>query len=122
MTISWTVRPDEAWGQLAEREIRQIEAEIVRLVDGLTDNAASWMRAEARWVDRTGDARASLYADLIHDTGRTVSMLLSHGPTIHYAHFLEANPRYAILGDAVDWFAPVLFRGVQDIVRRHGGR
>lgn len=119
--ITWTRTPADAWGELAKVEAAAIEAEVVALVDGITDQAAEWMKQNHRWENRTGDAEAGLYADILQVAHETVSLLLSHGPTIAYAHILEANPRFAILGDAVDQFAPILFRGLQEIAKRHGG-
>lgn len=120
MTITWSRTPADAWAELARREADAIESETVALVDGLTDQAAAWMKENHRWQNRTGEAEAGLYADTLHMARQTVSMLLSHGPTIDYAGFLEANPKFAVLGDAVDWWAPVLFRGLQEIAKRHG--
>lgn len=121
MTLSWTRTPADAWYELAKREADAIEAETVALVDGLTDQAAQWMKANHRWQNVTGAAEAGLYADTLHVARQMVSMLLSHGPTIAYAHDLEANPKFAILGDAVDWWAPLLYRGLLEIAKRHGG-
>lgn len=102
-------------------EAAAIEAEVVALVDGITDQAAAWMKQNHRWENRTGAAEEGLYADLIVVAHQTVSLLLSHGPTIEYARWLEANPKFAVLGDAVDQFAPILFRGLQEIAKKHGG-
>jgi hypothetical protein len=122
MTISWNRSPGEAWSMMVKTESDLIEDEVVTLVDGLTDQAAAWMKENHRWQNVTGAAEAGLYADTIHVARQTVSMLLSHDPTLEYAHELERNPRFALLGDAVDWFAPLLFRGLQEIARRHSGR
>lgn len=121
MTVTWKRTPAQAWAELARVEAAAIESETVQLVDGLTDQAAAWMKQNHRWQNQTGAAEAGLYADTIVVAHQTVSMLLSHGPTIEYAHALEADPRFAILGDAVDWFAPLLYRGLLEIARRHGG-
>lgn len=120
--ITWTRTPAQAWGELAKVEAAAIESEVVALVDGITDQAAAWMRENHRWVNRTGAAEEGLYADILKVAHETVSLLLSHGPTIEYASWLESNPKFAILGDAVDQFAPILFRGLQEIAARHGGR
>lgn len=120
MTISWSITPADAWSALAKTKADAIETDVVALVDGITDQAAAWMKENHRWQNRTGAAEAGLYADLLHVARQTVSLLLSHGPTIAYAHILEANPRFAILGDAVDQFAPLLFRGLQEIAAKHG--
>jgi hypothetical protein len=63
----------------------------------------SWMKANARWQDRTGAARASLYAK-----AQGNSMKIGYGRQIYYSKYLEANPRYAILGDAADrWYGEI---------------
>lgn len=121
MTITWSRTPADAWAELARIEAQRIEDEVVALVDGVTDQAAAWMKENHRWQNVTGEAEAGLYADILHVARQTVSLLLSHGPTITYASFLEANPKFAVLGDAVDQFAPLLFRGLQEIAKRHGG-
>lgn len=117
--VTWNIRPEEAWAALVQGRADAIEADIVALVDSLTDEVAEWMRANHRWQNRTGDAEAGLYSDIEHTIHQSVYLLLSHGPAIEYAWFLEANPRYAVLGDAADQFWPVLLRGVQAILRRH---
>ena len=97
------------------------EAEIVALIDSLTDQVAAWMQENARWQDRTGAARAGLYADIEHMAGQAVYLLMSHDVTLSYTWFLEYAHagRFAILGDAVDTWSPVVFRGVEAILRRH---
>lgn len=121
MTITWIRTPGDAWAELARIEAAAIEAEVTQLVSDWVDQAATWMKENHRWQNQTGAAEAGLYADVIVVAHQTVSMLLSHGPLISHARFLEANPRFAVLGDAVDQFAPVLFRGLQEIAKRHGG-
>lgn len=119
--VTWTRSPAQAWGELAALEAAAIEAETVALVDSVTDQATAWMKENHRWQNVTGAAEAGLYADTLVVAHQMVSLLLSHGPTIEYAHWLESNPRVALLGDAVDQFAPLLFRGLQEIAKRHGG-
>lgn len=121
MTISWSRTPADAWSELARMEAAEIEAETVALVDGVTDQAAAWMKENHRWQNVTGEAEAGLYADTLHVARQTVSLFLSHGPTITYARWLENNPKFGILGDSVDQFAPILFRGLQEIAKKHGG-
>ena len=123
MTISWNIDPGEYLERLTRQMADAIERDIVRLVDQLSDQAAVFMRDQARWTDRTGAARAGLYADVEHAVRESVTLLLSHGPAIEYAWYLEYahRSRWGILSDTVDNFTPLLFRGVQEIVRRHSG-
>jgi hypothetical protein len=117
--VTWNVLPEEAWAALVKDRVDLIEADVVALIDGMTDEVTTWMRANHRWENRSGDAEAGLYADVEHVLKQSVHLLLSHGPAVEYAWFLEANPRYALLGDAADHFWPVLLRGVQEILRKH---
>lgn len=121
MTVSWNIRPEEAWGALVEQETAAIEAEIVALVDRLSDEAAVWMRANHAWENVTGEAEAGLYADIEHVARQSVTLLMSHGPAVWYAWYLEYSHagRFAILADTSDRFWPVLLRGVTEIVRQH---
>ena len=116
---TWSVDPGTYAAGVALQAAKGIEEDVVAFVDGMTDEVAAWLRANHRWENRTGDAEAGLYADVEHVLHESVYLLISHGPAVEYAWFLEANPRYAVLGDAADHFWPVLLRGVQEIVRRH---
>lgn len=96
-----------------------VEADVVALVDSLTEEAMRWMKDNARWQDRSGDARAGLWADMEHVVHEAVYLLLSHDVTLDYTWFLEANPKFAVLGDAADYMRPMIQRGVSEIVRRY---
>lgn len=120
MTVTWSRTPALAWSELARREADAIESEVVQFADSLTDQITAWMRQEARWNDVTGEARAGLYSDVIHTARQSVAILMSYGPTTFYDVYLEASPRTSLLGDVVDYWAPVIYRGAQEIARRHG--
>lgn len=117
--ITWNITPEVSWGQQAQAQVDGIEADIVALVDGMTDSVAQWLRDNHRWTNRTGNAEAGLYADIEHAVRQSVYLLMSHGPAIEYAWILEMNPRTALLGDAADYWWPVLYRGALEIVQRH---
>lgn len=119
MTISWNITPDVAWGQLAERQVDAIEADIVALVESMLDEVQSWMRSNHRWRNVTGEAEAGLYTDMEHIVREAVYLVMSHGPAVAHAWILELNPRTALLGDAADHWQPVLYRRVVEIVRKH---
>ncbi len=123
MTISWNIDPGAYLEALTRQKIDAIERDIVRLVNQLSNQAAQFMRAEARWTDRTGDARAGLYADVEHAVRESVTLLLSHGPAVEYADWLEYahRGRFEILSTTSDHFWPLLYRGAVEIVQRHSG-
>jgi hypothetical protein len=118
--ITWNITPEESWGRIAQSQVDGIEADIVALVDGMTEEVAAWMRVNHRWQNRTGAAEDGLYADIEHVVRQSVYLLMSHGPAVPYAWFLEfaQRGRFAVLPDAVDFFWPILYRGVVEIVRK----
>jgi hypothetical protein len=119
--VTWNIDPG-AYLEAHTRAIADsIEADIVRLVDSLTEVATAWMQENARWQDQSGDARAGLWSDIEHVARQSVTLLLSHDVTLDYTWFLEANPRTALLGDTADHMWPLLYQGALEIVRRHSG-
>lgn len=69
--------------------------------------ASSDMRANAKWVDRTGNARNGLNAT-VYDSSKYVDLVLYH--RVPYGVFLEVrwSGRYAIIGPTMTDIAPKL--------------
>lgn len=72
------------------------------------DETATQMQDTARWVDRSGDARAGLHAEPDHPPelrdGGLVT--LSHG--VGYGRFLEGNPNFEVIQNTIDVAGPQL--------------
>ena len=121
MTVTWNIDPGDAWRELTQAHVDAIEAECVALVNSLLDPVQEWMKMNHRWQNQTGAAEEGLYTDILHAVRQSVYLLMSHGPTVAHAVYLEHSfsGRFALLGDTVDNWWPILYRGVLDIVRRH---
>lgn len=121
MTVSWNIDPGAYFEAITRQRADAIEADIVALVDSLTEQAEQWMQQNARWQDDTGRARQGLWADVEHVTRQSVYLLLSHDVTLDYTWFLEYAHagRLEILSSAADHFWPLLYRGAVEIARRH---
>jgi hypothetical protein len=121
MSVHWDVTPDVAWEGAAKLQAQRIEQDIVKLIESLLEQAQGYMRENARWQDISGDARSGLYTDIEMAVREFADLVMSHGPAIPYAWDLEtvSNGRYAILGDTYDHFAPLIYREVSAIIRRH---
>lgn len=119
MTVSWNMDPGAYFAAITRQRANAIEHDVVQLIDGLTEQASAWMKQNARWQDRTGNARAGLWSDIDHVVHKAVYLLMSHDVTLDYTWFLEANPKTTLLGDAADHFWPVILRGAMEIARRH---
>ena len=86
--IEWFNGPE--WDEVAEEEFAKAE-----------DQLESEMKASAKWSDRTGDARAGLYAETQSNDG-VVTLELGHG--VDYGFWLEViqNGRFAIIGPTLE--------------------
>lgn len=98
---------------LGEVRAAQVQRQVERSADRFSKKIEAWMRANAVWEDRTGDARRELRAEVVDMTGHAVLILLRHG--VDYGVYLETMQagRFAILGPALDTWAPVIWRDLQ---------
>ena len=120
MSFSWQVTPEQAFVPLYAQYAQELEREIVQLAERMADEIVEYMKSEAPWQDRTGEARANLFTLVQHEAGQMVSILLSHGSLIPYGVYLELGygGRFAIIAPSIDWFGPRLFHEVQAILQR----
>lgn len=120
MSFSWQVTPEQAFVPLYAQYAEELEREIVALAEQMTDEITEYMKAEARWTDRTGETRASLFSTVQHEARHMVSILVSHGSLITWAAYLELGfgGRFAIIAPTIDWFGPRVFHEVQAILQR----
>lgn len=123
MSFSWQITPEVAWSAMASDYADIVESDIVALCESLLDPIQEWMRANHGWTNRSGAAEAGLYTDLSHVARMSVTILLSHGPAIEYAEYLETvrAGSLGVIAPAVDWWGPKVFNGVQEIMARRGG-
>lgn len=98
---------------LGEVRAAQVQRTVERTADRHSKKIEAWMRANAPWTDQTGDARRELRAEVLDITGKAVLILLRHG--VDYGVYLETMQagRFAILGPALDTWAPVIWRDLQ---------
>jgi len=99
---------------LGEVRAAQVRRQVERVANRNAAKIEAWMRANAPWTDRTGQARATLKAEVIDITGQAALILLQHG-TDYGGLYLETmqGGRFAIVGPAIDTWAPVIWRDIQ---------
>lgn len=101
-SISWE-------GDLTEQRVQQIGPTIKRAMVAAARRSApqieGWMRSNAKWIDRTGNARSGLGAEVQVSTN-TVAIVLFH--SVPYGIWLEVrwSGRYAIIEPAIIEWAP----------------
>lgn len=115
MPFQWSVTPEQAFGDLMEQYGRDIHAAIKSLADRWAPEIEAWMKSNAKWTDRTGNARQSLYAEVEELSSIAIGIIMGHG--VDYGIFLELSNGgvWAIIGPALDYFAPKVWADVQKL-------
>lgn len=113
MTFEWESDPEQVMGTLAQDYSRAIHVGIFAIAQSYAPEIENWMRANAPWTDRTGNARQSLWSDVNEVANMTVELIMSHG--VDYGKWLELlhSGRYAIITPALDHFAPKIWADVK---------
>lgn len=75
-----------------------------READRLADRMENYARTNARWQDRTGDARAGLKAIVVDATNGS-GFTIAFGHSVYYGYFLENHfgGQYAIIYETMNW-------------------
>jgi hypothetical protein len=112
VTFSWLVRPSEAFPPLAEAQARAMHRGVRALADAYAPQIEVWMKQEAPWTDRTGNARQTLFGEVQEVVNQMVAVVIGHG--VDYGIYLELKNagRYAIVNPALDFWAPRLWADV----------
>lgn len=118
MPFKWDVAPNQAFPALVDAYTKTIFLSGRRVADSRAKEGEQWMKDNAPWQDRTGDARAGLHVDVLESPGVLAELVFAHGEDVPYAVWLEiANGgRYAIIAPAIDYWGPILMRDIQRIV------
>jgi hypothetical protein len=105
------------------RNLRNFNGDMHLLVAGVVDyqgqQSIGWMKSNARWVDRTGNARQTLSAYGVHS-------LEFHEIHLHggmpYQIWLELRwgGKYAVIGRAVQFMGLALMNRLRGLVRKVG--
>lgn len=110
--ITWDTSPSDladefdAWGELVNRAV-------LNIAHLIANEWAAMAKDRAPWTDRTGTARAELFAAMDDElfqgaAGAIVEVYLSHGLAVPYGKYLElANgQRFAVIAPTLDQMLP----------------
>ena len=124
MSFEWQGLPlDEL---VSEKRIRQAAVENLKFAEGIFRKRApeirQWMAQNATWDDRTTDARAGLldsnHNGVVLRQPTSLFMILNYAPVEHRGYYypgrleFDFGGRFAIVGPALDTWAPRLFSEV----------
>lgn len=117
MGFKWDVPPDEAFTQLADAYATAVHTGVRAVVQRYAPEVEAWMKSNAPWTDRTGNARQTLHTEVEEVVNEMVSLILAGG--VEYQIYLELSNggRFAIIGPALDYFAPKIWADVQGLFK-----
>jgi hypothetical protein len=113
----WQVLPSEALADRYASYIRALQLGILGIVQRRAPEIQSWMRDNAPWTDQTGNARQALHTEIVALTSQ-IALELAHGVTYGVHLELRNSGRYAIIGPALDEWAPVIWQDVKEMLGR----
>ena len=114
MTFQWQTTPADAFTGLFDSYENYIHQVTKAIADYYAPQIEAWMKSNAKWQDRSGNARQTLWADVTEMVGEMVGIVFDHG--MEYGLFLEtiSAGRWAIITPALDHWSPIIFRAVQE--------
>jgi hypothetical protein len=112
-SFEWDITPETAFGQLTAAYAAAIRNGVRQIARRRAPEIEAWMKNNARWTDRTGNARQTLHTDVEDMALDMVQIILAHG--VDYGVFLELahGGVWGIIGDAVDTWGPVVWQDVR---------
>lgn len=89
---------------------RKVDLLLTAVFERQASVSTSFMRENATWTDRTGNARNGLHAVAVHSGGGTHELVLAH--SVPYGIWLEVRfaGRYAIISRSVQRAGSDIFR------------
>jgi len=117
MPFTWISNPQIVLKNSFKVITREWRRRIFVITEEMAIEVEEWMRTNAVWEDRTGAARATLFAEV---EGLLLSSAIAIGHGVPYGFWLEfANQgRFAIIGPALDHFAPRFYSRIQAEISR----
>lgn len=114
MGLTWQRRPTETFPPLANDYADRIHAAVRALARRIAPQLEAWAKENARWQDRTGNARQTLHTEVEEIANEMVEIILAHG--VDYGQWLELS-RFGVVSEALDVYAPQVWQEVVAMLR-----
>lgn len=110
--MDWQASPTDTWIPNYEAWVNTLPQVLETVLETRLVQIQQWMYEHHRWKNRTGAAEAQLFAtSVIEDSALYIAF--GYGWATFYSYYLENNPKYAMLGQALDYWSPILFDDVK---------
>lgn len=116
-SFEWEVTPETAFGQLTAAYAQAIRRGVRAIAQRRAPEIEAWMKTNAPWQDRTGNARQTLHTEVEDLALDMVQITLNHG--VEYGQYLELSHGgvWSVIAPALDFWGPVVWRDVQAMLR-----
>lgn len=114
--VRWDAEPQTAIPAMIDHFEGSLHQWLIALALTYAPQVEAWMKHNASWTDRTGNARQSLQTQVYESPDRSQVVLeLRYGNSIFYHVFLELNNagRYAIITPTVDYWTPLIMNDIR---------
>lgn len=118
ITLDWTVGATPVvLAESIEAYGRRLHAATLAHARRIAERLPGEMRRAASWTDRTGQARAGLYAEADSDGHRYVTLAAGHMAPHGVFLELKNENRFAVVIPTLDRYGRQLIRGYQGLMR-----
>lgn len=110
----WVYEPIQVMTTGFDSWAKSIHEVLMDIALEYAQSIALWMQQNASWIDQTGEARASLFAEvenLVTQISIEIGGTADHIKYLEFAH----GGRYAIIGPALDYWYPQVLAAVEAV-------
>lgn len=96
---------------------RRVQRAMVAGAEYTSTRLESFMRTNAKWTDRTGNARSGLQSEVKIESDTKIAILMYH--SVPYGPWLEVRfgGKYGIILDAIQYGAPLYIQAVERLLK-----
>ena len=120
MAFAWQKSPEVAFAELWDAYADAIDKGVAEIMDAFRPRVETYMKSNAPWKDRSGNARQALWAEMERIVRVMIAINFGQGHGIEYGVYLEFKNagRYAIVNPTLDYFAPKIWAAIQRMLRK----
>lgn len=107
-------RPEDVWLAGFDEWAAKLELGLWTLLTRFEPEIDAWLKTNAPWTDRTGQARQTLHTEVELLIGEA-ALHLMHGKDYGLWLELKNQGRYAAVLPALDHFAPIIWKAVLEL-------
>ncbi len=112
--FTWRIPPEQVLPRVFDNYSLRIRQAVETVMLRRAPEIEAWMKTNAPWTDRTGNARQTLHTQVVAALTE-IALLMAHG--MDYGISLEtvSAGAYAIVGPACDHFAPIIMDDLRSL-------